>query len=732
MTVLSEVNRNGYLGNGVATVFAYSFKVNAATELRVVLTDVNGDDSVLVNNVDYTVSGVLNASGGNVTLVTAPEGDGSAWPASEILTIRRVLPVTQLTDLRTQGAFSAEVLERAIDRTVMIEQQLKDQLDRSLRVPETEAGSDSLILPMASDRAGNGIMFGASGEVIVGSPADSPVSAAMQPVVAATTKDSAATLFTYNATGGSTARSMAARAADTVCVLDYGADITGATDSTASIIAAIGTGNRRVYFPPGTYKIGTSGASDGINILYSDVELVFAPGAVLVKYGTGGCITLARAASTTINRIRINGARITSADTSSANAGIVIAPDATNAAHYVTIENCVITSMGQYGIVQASASGGANYLTISNTLILTNGALTGAITRQALILNPSVGSASHDLTISNVYVEQINDTGASPESDGCKIQNFTGVSITNYTVKCSGSAAVMSTLVLNNNTNLVAANLRVICGGSTGLQIDSSATGIHEITNVVITGTIGGNNAVYLATSGSNKMSLRGIHTAGAFAGIGTHERLEVSDSVIDLGIDLSSATVNNSVIRGNTCRAAIYLVGANNIIRNNISISSSTYAVRVNGNANFIDGNYAFTPTNGHVQIVGGTSSLIGTMHGNDVSIVDAGTTTKRSIANVPLGFSVGTYTAAATTPDVTGINFMVIANAGAVTITNFTGGVVGQILVLKFSDANTTVNRTNAALAGGANFVSTADDILVLVKGAALWHEIARAANS
>lgn len=410
----------------------------------------------------------------------------------------------------------------------------------------------------------------------------------------------------------------------------YGADNTGVADATSAILAAIGTGNCSVYFPPGTYRIGTGGASDGINILYSDVELIFAAGATLVKDGTGGCITLARAASTTINRIRICGARIASADTSSANGGIVIAPDATNAAHYVTIENCIITSMGQYGIVQSSASGGANFLTISNTVILTNGALTGAISRQALILNPSVGSASHDLTISNVYAEQINDTGGSPESDGCKIQNFTGVSVSNFTIKCSGSAVVMSAMVFNNNTNLVGANWRVICGGSTGLQIDSSSTGFHEITNVIVTGTISGNNAVYLATNGSNKMSLRGIETAGAITGIGTHERLEISDSVIDLGIDLSLATVNNSVIRGNTCRAAIYLAGANNLIRQNISLSSSTYAVRVAGNANVIDGNYALSPSSGHVQIVSGTSNLVGELVGN-TTLVDSGTTTVR-----------------------------------------------------------------------------------------------------
>jgi hypothetical protein len=62
------------------------------------------------------------------------------------------------------------------------------------------------------------------------------------------------------ATGSTTARSLSARAADVVNVLDYGADKSGAADSTASIQAAIDalpSSGGEVYFPPGTYSIKT-------------------------------------------------------------------------------------------------------------------------------------------------------------------------------------------------------------------------------------------------------------------------------------------------------------------------------------------------------------------------------------------------------------------------------------------------------------------------------------------
>jgi hypothetical protein len=94
------------------------------------------------------------------------------------------------------------------------------------------------------------------------------------------------------------------------------------------------------------------------------------------------------------------------------------------------------------------------------------------------------------------------------------------------------------------------------------------------------------------------------------------------------------------------------------------------------------------------------------------------------------------GTYVAGTTTPSVANISYMVIANSSPTTITNFTNGVEGQIIYLYFSDANTTVNRSNAFLAGGANFVSTANDMLVLMRVAGVsgtyWYEISRSANS
>lgn len=91
-----------------------------------------------------------------------------------------------------------------------------------------------------------------------------------------------------------------------------------------------------------------------------------------------------------------------------------------------------------------------------------------------------------------------------------------------------------------------------------------------------------------------------------------------------------------------------------------------------------------------------------------------------------------VGTYTPGATTPSVSGVTRLDIFNSSSTTITNFTNGDTGQIIYLYFGDSNTTINRNNAYLAGGANFVSTAHDTLVLLYISPYWYEISRSANS
>lgn len=75
------------------------------------------------------------------------------------------------------------------------------------------------------------------------------------------------------ATGSTTARSLANRFADVANVLDFGADPTGATDSTTAIQNAIATG-KNVYIPKGDYKC---------NVVISNRTVIYGDGSTATR-----------------------------------------------------------------------------------------------------------------------------------------------------------------------------------------------------------------------------------------------------------------------------------------------------------------------------------------------------------------------------------------------------------------------------------------------------------------
>ena len=136
MTITSTTAENTYQGAGSAGPFAYTFMVFQYSHLQVTATDPNGVVTPLVYGVDFTATGVLAKNGGTVTLTVAL---AVGWT----LTIQRVVPLVQLTDLRNQGTFLPATYEDALDYITMIGQQLAGDFDISLNaaaVSYTAAG----------------------------------------------------------------------------------------------------------------------------------------------------------------------------------------------------------------------------------------------------------------------------------------------------------------------------------------------------------------------------------------------------------------------------------------------------------------------------------------------------------------------------------------------------------------------------------------------------------------
>tara|TARA_Y100001937_G_scaffold128845_1_gene208883 strand:- start:204 stop:2201 length:1998 start_codon:yes stop_codon:yes gene_type:complete len=161
MTISTTNIKNSYAGNSNTSVFQYTFKILANTELQVIIRASSGTETVKTLTTHYTVSGVGNASGGNVTFTS-----GNIPATGETVVIRRVTAQTQNLDLVENDPFSAETVESAFDKLTSINQELQEQLDRSIKVSRTATITTPEITDDATSRAGKLLGFDATGNVL--------------------------------------------------------------------------------------------------------------------------------------------------------------------------------------------------------------------------------------------------------------------------------------------------------------------------------------------------------------------------------------------------------------------------------------------------------------------------------------------------------------------------------------------------------------------------------------
>lgn len=163
MTISSENRKAGpFDGNDVTTDFPFSFKVFQASDLLVVQTDENGDESALALTTDYTVSlnsDQNNTPGGTVTLLTA-------LPSGNSLVIGTAVANLQPMLLTNNGGFHPTVVNDAMDRVVILVQQIIEKVTRSIKFPISDASLNAT-LPTAQQRANKALVFDASGNVAV-------------------------------------------------------------------------------------------------------------------------------------------------------------------------------------------------------------------------------------------------------------------------------------------------------------------------------------------------------------------------------------------------------------------------------------------------------------------------------------------------------------------------------------------------------------------------------------
>jgi lysophospholipase L1-like esterase len=119
MSVPNQTPYNIYTANGLSTVFTYEFYLITANDLQVTI---NGN----IVTTGYTIAGVGNVSGGDVTFLTPPANGATVM-------LERVVPTFRLTDYQDNGDLLADTVNKDFDRIWMAIQRSFIYLGLALR-----------------------------------------------------------------------------------------------------------------------------------------------------------------------------------------------------------------------------------------------------------------------------------------------------------------------------------------------------------------------------------------------------------------------------------------------------------------------------------------------------------------------------------------------------------------------------------------------------------------------
>ena len=123
MTVQTQENRVNYISDGVETTYGFTFEVLDEDWMNVYedeeLTSLAYDVNL---NADQD-----NTPGGDIVFTAGVPDDQVA------ITIQRIVDLTQEIDYTTYDGFPAETHEAGLDKGILIDQQLQDEVDRSLK-----------------------------------------------------------------------------------------------------------------------------------------------------------------------------------------------------------------------------------------------------------------------------------------------------------------------------------------------------------------------------------------------------------------------------------------------------------------------------------------------------------------------------------------------------------------------------------------------------------------------
>lgn len=503
-------------------------------------------------------------------------------------------------------------------------------------------------------------------------------------------------------------------------VKDFGAVGDGVADDTAAVQLAVNSVSA-LWFPPGTYLMGQ----------------VSVPTSCLYLGGTWASVLKQKVAGANVlsvvnsPKLRIDGLQflgVGGTTSESSNAGVFA-----SVCSSLSIESCLFSGFRWKG---AWIEGGGNVRFVNNEAFNSASALqlrgvNGALVANNLFRDPSTPTSTFT-------------TGISLDStDGHSFGICTNVRVVGNEFRNWINA---QSILAHAGVNVVF-GANVITNTEMGISVNQF-NGTDTISDLAIVDNVCiGTSTTFVGPTGGSGIQVSGLN-AGSLA----------------LNVTITGNTVRhfNAIFQDQGTAAIQTQYSGNVTIANNGVFDSFANGISVgpNGGHTVIEGNDVDIVTTAGGQCVGirvtGTSGehlITGNkVNGaNDAVRVDSAlgnacvvrNNKYSTIAvNVFAGASnavfegKGVYTSGATTIDVGlgAVRHLRVANSSPTTIpsSSIVNAIPGQELILSFDDANTTIDRSGALLAGSVNFVSAANAVLRLIYRDSVWEEVSRVMNN
>lgn len=131
MSLSNLTSQVTYTGDGVTTVFPFSFNIPDSNSISVYIYDTVLLTSTLLVAGLYTVSGYGLDVGGTVTYT----GSGVPLPSTKRIVIWRTPPYVQALNLNNQSSWLPVTMSTQLDKIVMQIQEVRDQVNLAVQVP---------------------------------------------------------------------------------------------------------------------------------------------------------------------------------------------------------------------------------------------------------------------------------------------------------------------------------------------------------------------------------------------------------------------------------------------------------------------------------------------------------------------------------------------------------------------------------------------------------------------